>query len=211
MHLFQFHSVRTSSFDNRNAVTTGLYFLSKVFLVVDDIQSDIVFSGKVWIDETYFPGWKSESATKDGMLLKGLSRNRFCVCSATDGKRCVPYLFCVGKPSSAKALMAYGSVIARGSMVVHDGDDSHKALVESLGLKEEVHTGTERKESRMIKIPWNRSMRSIVIWRDSSGQQQLLKGGAPGMAQSFLLLPEHLRKCVRKSPGVYRIGGEKVH
>lgn len=64
VHLFQFHSVRTTAFDNRNAVTTGLYWLSKVFLVVDDIQSDIVFSGKVWIDETYFPRWKSESATK---------------------------------------------------------------------------------------------------------------------------------------------------
>ena len=47
VHLFQFHSIRTTAFDNRNAVTTGLYWLSKVFLVVDDIQSDIVFSGKV--------------------------------------------------------------------------------------------------------------------------------------------------------------------
>ena len=145
VHLFQFHSVRTTAFDNRNAVTTGLYWLSKVFLVVDDIQSDIVFSGKVWIDETYFPRWKSESATKDGKLLNGLSRNQFCVCSATDGKRCVLYLCGVGKPSSAKALKAYGSVIARGSMVVHDGDNSHKALVESLGLKEEIHTTAETK------------------------------------------------------------------
>lgn len=38
VHLFQFHSVRTTAFDNRNAVTTGLYWLSKVFLVVDGIQ-----------------------------------------------------------------------------------------------------------------------------------------------------------------------------
>lgn len=145
VHLFQFHSVKTSSIDNRNAVTTGLYWLSKVFLVVDDIQSDIVFSGKVWIDETYFPRWKSESVTKNGKLLNGLSRNQFCVCSATDGKRCMLYLCGVGKPSSAKALRAYGSVIARGSMVVHDGDNSHKALVERLGLKEEIHTTAETK------------------------------------------------------------------
>ena len=145
VHLFQFHSVRTTAFDNRNAVTTGLYWLSKVFLVVDDIQSDIVFSGKVWIDETYFPGWKSESVTKNGRLLSGLSRNQFCVCSATDGKRCMLYLYGVGRPSSAKALRAYSSVIARGSMVVHDGDDSNKALVESLGLKEETSTATETK------------------------------------------------------------------
>ena len=30
-------------------------------------------------------------------------------------------------------------------MVVHDGDNSHKSLVESLGLKEEIHTITETK------------------------------------------------------------------
>ena len=30
-------------------------------------------------------------------------------------------------------------------MVVHDGDNSHKALVESLGLKEEIHTTAETK------------------------------------------------------------------
>ena len=136
VHLFQFHSVRTTAFDNRNAVTTGLYWLSKVFLVVDDIQSDIVFSGKVWIDETYFPRWKSESATQDGKLLNGLSRNQFCVCSATDGKRCVLCLCGVGKPSSAKALKAYGSVIARGSMVVHEALALKKRFTQQLRQKE---------------------------------------------------------------------------
>ena len=145
VHLFQFHSVRTASFDNRNAVTTGLYWLSKAFLVVSDIQSHIVFSGKVWIDETYFPRWKSESETKDGKMLSGLSRNQFCVCSATDGKRCVLRLCGVGKPSSAKAIKAYGKAIAHGSTIVHDGDNSHKALVESLSLKEEIHTTRETK------------------------------------------------------------------
>ena len=55
------------------------------------------------------------------------------------------YLCGVGKPSSAKALRAYGSIIARGSMVVLDDDNLHKALVESLGLKEEIHTTTETK------------------------------------------------------------------
>ena len=99
----------------------------------------------MWIDETYFPRWKSESATKIGWLHSGLLRNQFCVCLATDGKRCVLYLCSVGKPSSAKALRAYGSVIACGLMVVHDGDNSHKALVESLGLKEEIHTTMETK------------------------------------------------------------------
>lgn len=145
VHLFQFHSVRTSAFDNRNAVTTGLYWLSKAFLVVDDIQLGVAFSGRAWIDETYFPRWKSESSTKNGKMLRGLSRNQFCVCSATDGKRCMLRLCGVGKPSSAKALKAYGGVIAPGSTIVHDGDNSHKALAETLGLKEEIHATAETK------------------------------------------------------------------
>ena len=55
VHLFQFHSVRTTAFDNRNAVTTGLYWLSKVFLVVDDIQSDIVFPERCGLTRHTFP------------------------------------------------------------------------------------------------------------------------------------------------------------
>ena len=135
VHLFQFHSIRTTAFDNRNAVTTGLYWLSKVFLVIDDIQSDIVFSGKVWIDETYFPRWKSESAIKNGRLLRGLSRNQFCVCSATDGKRCVLYLCGVGKPSSAKALrhMAASSLADRWSSMTETIRTSH--WLKALALK----------------------------------------------------------------------------
>ena len=177
VHLFQFHSVRTAAFDNRNAVTTGLYWLSKVFLVVDGVQSGIVFSGKVWIDETYFPRWKSESAAKNGRLLRGLSRNQFCVCSATDGKRCALYLCGVGKPSSAKALRAYGGVIARGSTVASMTETIRtRHWLKALALKKRFTRQRRQKESRMIKIPWSRSMRSIVIWRDLSGRTAASQG-----------------------------------
>ncbi len=137
VHLFQFHSIRTSALDNRNAITTGFYWLSKIFLAVDDFQTGIAFSGKVWIDETYFPRWKSESDSKSGKLLKGLSRNQFRVCSVTDGKRCALRLCGVGKPSSAKAMKAYADIISPGSTIVHDGASSHNGIkaskIESYG------------------------------------------------------------------------------
>ena len=121
------------------------------------------------------------------------------------------YLCGVGKPSSAKALRAYGSVIARGLMVVHDGDNSHKALVESLGLKEEIHTTTETKrivDDKNPMEPINEVDRYLAGF--IGGIQRLLKGKAPGMAQSFLLLLEYIRKCVRKGSGIHRIGSEKA-
>lgn len=128
VHLFQFHLVRTSSYDNKNAVTTGFYWLSKAFPVLDGFQSGMAFSGKAWIDETYYLRWKSEAASKGGKLLKGLSRNQFCVCLITDGRRCALRLCGVGKPSSRKAMKAYADLISPGSTIVHNGDNSHNAL-----------------------------------------------------------------------------------
>ena len=145
VHVFQFHSVRTSAFDNRNADSTGFYWLSKAFLVVDGIQDGVTFSGSAWIDETYFPRWKSEAATKDGKRLRGLSRNQFCVCSATDGKRCALTLCGVGKPSGRKAVKGYAAHIAEGTRVIHDGDNSHDALIAALALGSEVHPTAETK------------------------------------------------------------------
>ncbi len=195
VHLFQFHSVRTAAFDNRNAVTTGLYWLSKVFLAVSDIQSGLVFSGKVWIDETYFPRWKSESEKKDGKLLSGLSRNQFCVCSATDGKKCMLRLCGVGKPSSAKAMKAYGSVIAPGSTIVHDGDNSHKALVGSLGLKEEIHTTKETKGLADDKNPMepinevHRYLAGFIGAHSGFSREPLVSSqGSSSMNMTFFLL-----------------------
>lgn len=144
-HLFQFHSLRTTAFDNRNADSTGFYWLSKVFAALDGYQDSIVFSGTVWIDETYFAKWPSDSEKKDGKKLKGLSRNQLCVCSATDGSRCFLKLCGTGKPSGAKAMKAYGGCIAKGSKVIHDGDNSHEALVAALGLRSEVHETSETK------------------------------------------------------------------
>ena len=45
MHLFEFHSVVTSARDNRNASTTGTYWLHKVFAVLEDIQKNVVLEG----------------------------------------------------------------------------------------------------------------------------------------------------------------------
>ena len=145
VHIFQFHSIRTSSFDNRNAEDTGFYWLSKVFAVVDGFQDGTILSGRVWIDETYFPRWKTESISSDGKLLRGLSRNQYCVCSATDGKLCRLSVCGVGKPSGTKAINCYCKFIAKGSTIIHDGDRSYGAFIESMGLASEVHTTLETK------------------------------------------------------------------
>ena len=54
LHLFEFHSIKTSAADNRNSNTTGQYWLIKVFEVLKGIQDDVVLGERIWLDETYF-------------------------------------------------------------------------------------------------------------------------------------------------------------
>jgi transposase-like protein len=144
-HLFELHSVATSASDNRNADSTGRYWLSKVFMVLRGYQDAMVLSGKVWADETYIPRWKTKRITKDGKELRGLSRNQFAIYSLTDGDRCFLKLVGVGKPSEAKAMKAYSGRIAKGSVFVHDGERSHGIVMKELGLIGKSHKTEETK------------------------------------------------------------------
>ena len=65
--------------------------------------------------------------------------------TATDGETCVLRVCGVGKPSAAKAVAGYGEMIAKGSKIIHDGDKSHNALIEAMGLSSEVHGTGETK------------------------------------------------------------------
>ena len=42
LHLFEFHSITSSARDNRNAYSTGKYWLIKVFSVLKHIQDDVI-------------------------------------------------------------------------------------------------------------------------------------------------------------------------
>ena len=145
VRLFQFHSAKTASLGNRNADSTGRYWLSDAFAVVEGIQEGVSLSGDVWIGETCFPKWRSESETRGGKRLRGLSRNQFCVLTATDGETCVLSVRGVGKPSAARAVAGYGEMIAEGSKIIHDGGKPRNALIEAMGLSSEVHGTDEAK------------------------------------------------------------------
>ena len=79
IHLFEFHSIRTSARDNRNSESTGKYWLIKVFEVLKDIQNDVILEGNIYLDEMYFPVIKSKAVTKNGKKLRGISRNKIGV------------------------------------------------------------------------------------------------------------------------------------
>lgn len=145
LHLFEFHSVVTSARDNRNAHTTGVYWLRKVFAVLEGCQGSVVLSGDVWLDETYVSVDKKDRVTKGGKSLRGISRNKIAIGAATDGKSLVVVPEWSSKPSKKKTLGAFGKRIAKGSRLIHDGDNSHSLLIAELGLESEVHPTSETK------------------------------------------------------------------
>ena len=133
----------TSARDNRNAHTTGVYWLRKVFAVLEGCQDSVVLSGDVWLDETYVSVDKKDRVTKGGKLLRGVSRNKIAIGVATDGRSVVAIPEWASKPSKKRTLATFGKHIAKGSRLIHDGDNSHSLLIAELGLASEAHPTSE--------------------------------------------------------------------
>lgn len=171
-HLFQFHSSTSSAESNMNADSTGLYRMAKLFLAVDGIQEGIVFGGRVWIDEKYVPVWKSAKARNaDGDTMRGLSRNQLCVCTATDGERCVALLCGMGQPTPKKALAAYSGHVSPASVLIHDGSACHRAIAARC-RRGEIHTTAETKglpDKRNPMEPVNRVHRLLELFLKRHG------------------------------------------
>lgn len=141
IHLFEFHSLTTSTRDNRNAESTGKYWLIKVFTVLKDIQKDVVLEGNIYFDETYFPVVKSKIVTKNGKKLRGVSRNKIGVAVAFDDQgQFILNVEYTSKPSDRSTWNAMGSHIKPESHLIHDGERSHGVLIRNLKLTSEVYS-----------------------------------------------------------------------
>lgn len=139
-------SFSLTSKSNRNAFNTTKYWFRKVFLLLTDWQDSIMLEGDVYLDETYYSVISSEQMMNaDGTKPRGLSSNKICIGVASDGKNTIAFVEGKGKPSKKQAWEAFGSHIAPGSLLIHDGDNSHSILIEKLKLTEEVHTTEDTK------------------------------------------------------------------
>ena len=146
INLASYESLTQASLTNMNAKSTGRYWVSKVFEVLRGCQDGVVLSGDVWVDETYFKETKSGLILHDGKKPRGLSRNLFCVATARDARGNTVLIPCGrGKPDAARILTALGSHIENGSKIIHDGENSHSALVAELSCSEEIHPTSQTK------------------------------------------------------------------
>ena len=141
MNIFRNVTVNADSWNNKNAFETSKYWLEKLFLLLDGYQDDIVLSGRVWLDETYYSVMlRDRMSNADGSNPRGLSKNKICIGVATDKKNTVIIAEGFGKPSQK---MSYDSFIAHiqpGSTLVHDKELTHKKLVNELSLDSEEYS-----------------------------------------------------------------------
>ena len=151
IHLFEFHSVKSSSFDNRNVSTTGRYWLIKVFEVLKNIQKDVLLDGNVYIDETFLPVIETKKRKKDGLELCGISNNLLGIATATDGVNSLFIYMKAGKPTEKSCWKAYHKHIKMESTLIHDGEKSHNKLIDELLLKSIVHysNGKKKKDDKV--------------------------------------------------------------
>ena len=140
LNLFHHVSITADSWNNKNAFRTSRYWLQKLFLTLENIQDNIVLSGNVWLDETFY-SVRAEDVVRneDGSLPRGLSVNKICIGVATDKKNSVMFVEGKGKQSQRKTMETFGGHIERGSHLYHDGDNSHRRLVQELSLKSTVY------------------------------------------------------------------------
>lgn len=148
LELFAYNSTNNISKANKNSYTTSKYWLHKIFTLLEDYTNEIVLTGNVQIDETYFPVMKQDKTTIDGKKLRGLSKDQFCIAVGYDGKYIYAKVEGMGKPSGKKTLAVFENHIQLNSTLIHDKEKSHRVLVEKLELDEKVYDSKE-----IIKLP----------------------------------------------------------
>ena len=121
------------------AHTTAFEWRHRVFATVDGYQDRLRLSGRVWIDELYLTD-SDIVRSADFVQKRGLSKNKICIAVAIDAFKNAVVVTCGhGKPSSKRIKDALLSHIAPGSVIVHDMERSHPALVKAAKCTDEAY------------------------------------------------------------------------
>lgn len=144
--LFRTQSFTSISKSNRNSYTTTRYWVSKLFLILEDYQNPIVLRDEVWIDETFYKVRKGDIELRsDGKQPRGQSRNQMCIGIGCDRYTTYVTMEGFGKTSQKKTLQAFIDHIAEGAHLIHDMEKSHRILVRKLNLEDTAYDAKKLK------------------------------------------------------------------
>ena len=146
LNIFKFSSTSATARNNKNSPTTSEYWLSKLFLLLEDYQNDLVLEDIVYFDETYYSEVKRKiTVTEDGKKKRGLSKNKYCIAVGVDATGVCCFVCGKGKPSKNRIFNSFKDKIKKGSLMINDGENAHFKIVKKLELKQEIHLSSETK------------------------------------------------------------------
>ena len=153
IHLFQFHSIKSTAFDNRNAISTTQYRQKKVFSVLEGIQDNVILSGTVCMDETFVSIRKKDRILISNNKEPGGTVNKKCIFTAV----CPTGSICINtnRSHSSRRLVReiYLPHISKNSFLIHDEDPSHSVIIDELKLVHEAYKSYEIKKLKDNENP----------------------------------------------------------
>lgn len=133
--------VKSTSLITGLSPKTVMLWQKRAFCVAEKWIDRARFEGKTWIDEVYF-NFSDASGTvacPEQRKKVGLSFGTLCVCIGYDENGT---MFCrlmkAGKVDSLSIECCFSGRMDKVTLLVHDADKSHRILVKSKGLKENV-------------------------------------------------------------------------
>lgn len=112
---------------------TAFEWRHRVFETVDGYQDRLVLRDRIWIDETYVNDTDLSKGCGEARK-RGLSKQKVCIAVAIDAHKNPVAIVCGhGKPSSKRMKDALLAHLAPGSLVIHDRERSHTALIRAAG------------------------------------------------------------------------------
>lgn len=123
---------------------TAFEWRHRVLATVSDYQKRTMLKKRVWIDETYLED-SALLSQPDWQPKRGLSKNKICIAVAIDVFKNPYAVICGhGKPSSKRIKDALQNHIEEGSVIVHDKERAHNALIKAIaGVDESYKADTK--------------------------------------------------------------------
>ena len=175
------------------ASNTAELWRKKIFSTVDNYQDHLRLYNRVWIDETYIEDYQVLESYNNEKHPRGLSKTKICIVVAIDSSKNMLAIICGhGKPSSKRVYAALKDHIRPGSTIIHDGDNSHKYLIDALSLKSEVYIANTKDSEYIKNMAMINNMCSWLkryIWRFIGMEVENL--------QSYLNWFIYLQRCKR--------------
>ena len=146
LNLFGYVSFHSTSRNSRIADSTVKYWLLKLFEILKHYQDDIVLTGDVYIDETFYKVAKKDiRKNKKGYV--NMETNQYCIGIGYDFKKVYCHSQGLAKHTSySRTYDSFINHIAKGSHLIHDMEASHNILIEPLELISTAYNGTECKK-----------------------------------------------------------------